>query len=187
MPPAPPRCCAPWTLGRLYTQASHNSGTPIKYLICRNSPRCKKSQHKGYSCVVSLTRGRRCQPHPAPSLTEAAVSLLNATLRWQTWVCLSRDFSTRVVVWVCLEGVLLDFLERPWRLLCVGLLESWRHQRYAVDYIRPPIQLGALLLALFWLHMDGDTSCGPHLCVFILSVILAVFYASAATRESEKE
>lgn len=86
-----------------------------------------------------------------------------------------------------LKVFLLDLLGRPWRLLRVGLLESWRRQRYAVDYIRPPIQLGALLLALFWLHMDGDTSCGPHLCVFILSVILALFYASAATQESEKE
>lgn len=78
---------------RLCTRASHNSGTPIKYLVCRNSPRCIKSQHKGYSCVVSLTRGRRCQPRPVPSLTEAAVSLLNITVRWQTWVRLLQDFS----------------------------------------------------------------------------------------------
>lgn len=55
------------------------------------------------------------------------------------------------------------------------------------DYTRTPIHLGALLLALFWLHMAGDTSCVPHLCVFILLVILALFYAPAATQESYQE
>lgn len=62
---------------------------------------------------MSLTRGRRCQPRPVPSLTEAAVSLLNATLRWQTWVRLSQDLSMRVVVWVCLEGVFIRLIRTP--------------------------------------------------------------------------
>lgn len=83
MPPASPRCCAPWTLGSLCTRASRNSGRPIKYLICRNSPRCKKPTQRLQLCCV-LTWGRRCQPPRVPSLTEAAVSLLNTTLHWQT-------------------------------------------------------------------------------------------------------
>lgn len=184
MPPASPRCCAPWTLGSLCTRASRNSGRPIKYLICRNSPRCKKPTQRLQLCCV-LTWGRRCQPRRVPSLTEAAVSLLNTTLHWQTCFRLHSGLLGAC----CRLGVsrrcFIKLREHPWRLLCVSLLESWRHQRYAADYSRTPIHLGALLLALLWLHMDGDTSCVPHLRVFILLVIHALFYAPAATRGSD--
>lgn len=41
--------------------------------------RAVKDQHKGYICAPLGTWGEKCQPHPVPPLTEAAVFLISMT------------------------------------------------------------------------------------------------------------
>lgn len=131
-----------------------------------------KSPHKGYSCVMPLTRGRRCQPHPVPMLTEAAVSLPQAT---PTLTRARRSsLGLRVVVWVCVEGVFLEW-------------ENIRGGRYASGCWRAEHSRGMLLIThvhpliyrrCYWLCF-GYTRMETHpvlaTCVFIMPVILALY------------
>lgn len=73
MPPTSACCCVPWTVGRLRARARHNTGRPIKF----QSPETAlavKSPHKGYSCVVSVTRGKE-MPASACSSTHTGSSV----------------------------------------------------------------------------------------------------------------
>lgn len=175
MPPASLRRWGPWTVGRSWTQASHNSGRLIKVLIDRNGPCCKKPTQRLQLCYATdLGKEMPASPCPFPHWGSSVSAERDTTLAHarasSSWL--------PVVIWVCFIGM----KKHPWRLLCIRLLGSWTRQRYAPDYTRTPIHLQPLLLALFWLHVDGGTSCAPHLCIFILPEILTLFAVLVATR-----
>lgn len=105
MPPASPRCCVPWSVGRSWTRASHNSGRPINLLIDRNGPRCKKAHTKVPAVLcrwlgegdASLTPFHRSQR-------------LQCLCRKQHHADTRSSLELRVVIWVCLEGVFLEWV-----------------------------------------------------------------------------
>lgn len=106
MPPASLRRWGPWTVGRLWTQASHNSGRLIKVLIDRNGPCCKKPTQRLQLCYVTdLGTEMPASPCPIPH-RGSSVSAERNTTRAHTRASSSWLL---VVTWVCLEGVLLEW------------------------------------------------------------------------------
>lgn len=96
----PPASLRRWTVGRSWTQASHNSGTPIKVLIDRNGPCSKKPTQRLQLCYVTdLRKEMPASPCPSPH-RGCSVSAERDT---------TSSSELTVVIGECLKGALLEW------------------------------------------------------------------------------
>lgn len=141
-----------WTVGRLWNQASHNGGRPIKLLIHRNSPSCKRPTQGLYLCsVVGLGRELPASPcsiaHRSYSVSDKYNTMMPDTVSPIT------DFSVPAVLqdlqgWCCM--LQHHVLVVPWSLV---LLE-WKTTADGCLYstLNAADHLNFTAEVCFWLH-----------------------------------
>lgn len=145
-----PCCSVAWTVGRLWNQASHNGRRPIKLLIHRNSPGCKRPTQGLYLCSgVGLGRELPASPcsiaHRSYSVSDKYNTMMPDTVSPIT------DFSVPAVRkdlqgWCCHLVVAWNLVLLEWKTTNDGCLYGTLN---AADHLNFTAEVR------FWLHIHS--------------------------------